>query len=100
MEKLTLLTGLVTIIMLVTVIQTAQLISLSQKVPSTGAVIAKSNGAIDTSEMTENEKMNYEMHGTIPARFGSGSALEGLPQQTQANNPSGLQSLPNQVGGC
>ena len=26
------------------------------------------DGKIDTTGWTENEKMNYEMHGTIPAR--------------------------------
>ena len=29
---------------------------------------------IDTTGWTENEKMNYEMHGTIPARAGGGSS--------------------------
>ena len=44
-----------------------------------------SNGKLDTTGWTENEIMNYEMHGTIPARY-SGSA--------QGSSGSGM------VGGC
>ena len=36
-----------------------------------------SAGALDTTGWTDNEKMNYEMHGTIPARAGSGGASTG-----------------------
>ena len=43
---------------------------------------ATSSGEIDTTGWTENEKMNYEMHGTIPARIqqtsGSSSASSGM----------------------
>ena len=35
---------------------------------STGNVVGDS-GELDTSGWSENEKMNYEMHGTIPARL-------------------------------
>ena len=42
--------------------------------------------AIDMADWTENEKMNYEMHGTIPARA-SGSA---------SSAPAGT----GMVGGC
>ncbi|MBI4152946.1 hypothetical protein HY497_00340 [Candidatus Woesearchaeota archaeon] len=38
-------------------------------VASTGAT-----GAIDMSGWTENEKMNYDMHGTIPARAQGGAS--------------------------
>ena len=37
------------------------------KVSSTGNSV--NSGEIDTSDWTENEIMNYEMHGTIPARL-------------------------------
>ena len=49
---------------------------------STGNSV-NANEQIDTSGWTENEIMNYEMHGTIPARFqgqavaGSGSGMVG-----------------------
>lgn len=32
------------------------------------AVSSSGNGKIDTTGWTDNEIMNYEMHGTIPAR--------------------------------
>ena len=35
---------------------------------STGNSV-NANGQIDTTDWTENEIMNYEMHGVIPARF-------------------------------
>ena len=34
----------------------------------TGATTQADNGRIDTRGWTQNEIMNYEMHGTIPAR--------------------------------
>ena len=42
---------------------------------ATGAVTAGGSGKIDTAGWTDNEIMNYEMHGTVPARVqGSASA--------------------------
>jgi len=41
----------------------------------TGQVTA--GGKLDTSSWTENEKMNYEMHGTIPARAGASGTSTG-----------------------
>ena len=38
---------------------------------------AATNGKLDTTGWTENEKMNYEMHGTIPARLGVSGASTG-----------------------
>ena len=38
------------------------------KISSTGNSV-NSNGEIDTTGWTENEIMNYEMHGTIPVRL-------------------------------
>lgn len=43
-------------------------------------------GTIDMSGWTENEKMNYEMHGTLPARVQQSNV-----QQSQGNG---------MVGGC
>lgn len=43
---------------------------------------AQQGGAIDTTGWTANEKMNYEMHGTIPARARASSAASGI-----ANSP-------------
>jgi len=63
-------------------------IFLTFKASSKGTDAAQANGKIDTSSMTANEKMNYEMHGTIPARF------QGKVGPSSA--PSGTEM----VGGC
>lgn len=46
----------------------------------TGQVVT--SGKLDTTGWTENEIMNYEMHGTVPARIqqgsGSSSASSGM----------------------
>ena len=47
-----------------------------------------SNGQIDVAGWTENEKMNYEMHGTVPAR------LQGKAAASSASSGTGM------VGGC
>ena len=41
------------------------------------AVKVGADGKLDTTGWTENEKMNYEMHGTIPARLGASGASTG-----------------------
>jgi len=53
-----------------------------------GNVIAGNSGELDTSGWTENEKMNYEMHGTIPAR------LQGKVSASSTSGGTGM------VGGC
>lgn len=35
-----------------------------------------SSGTLDMSGWTDNEKMNYEMHGVIPARAGGSSGAQ------------------------
>ena len=52
---------------------------------------AQGTGAPDMSGWTDNEKMNYEMHGIIPAK---GNTSQGN------SSPDALQNLPSQVGGC
>ncbi len=52
------------------------------------AVAVDSSGKLDTTGWTENEKMNYEMHGTIPAR------LQGKASAPSTSAGSGM------VGGC
>ena len=51
----------------------------------TGNAVAGSSGKLDTTDWTANEKMNYEMHGTIPAR---------LQGKVAASSGTGM------VGGC
>ena len=53
-----------------------------------GNAVAGDSGKLDTSGWSENEKMNYEMHGTIPAR------LQGKVAASSASSGTGM------VGGC
>ena len=59
------------IVLIFVVIQTFQLGSIKKSI--TGNAVG-SNGAIDTSGWTAQEKMEYEHHGTLPARLNKGSA--------------------------
>ena len=77
------------IILTMVVIQTFQLANLKEKITglAVGGTISGSGGKLDTSSWTANEKMNYEMHGTIPARASGGNTVS-------APAGSGM------VGGC
>ena len=73
-----LLTGIIALVLILSVVQFFQIRSLKENISGSGS------GALDMSGWTANEKMNYEMHGTIPAR-----------------SQGGTQSQNNQmVGGC
>jgi len=74
--------GILAIILLVLVIQSFQInsIKLSAVAAVTGA------GVLDMSGWSEDEKMQYEHHNTLPARL-----------QGSANN---AKSAPSMVGGC
>ena len=64
---------------------------LTFKVSSlTGNAVAgqTSTGKLDTTGWTENEIMNYEMHGTVPAR------AQGKVAPVSASSGAGM------VGGC
>ncbi|MBI2207932.1 hypothetical protein HYU50_00385 [Candidatus Woesearchaeota archaeon] len=61
-------------VLIASVVQTFQLNELQSRMSATGAATAMGAGQIDTTDWTDNEKMNYEMHGTIPARFGGGGS--------------------------
>jgi len=68
--KLTAVMVIVGILLVVSIVQTFQVNGLKNKISATGAAIAGAgNGALDMSGWTANEIMNYEMHGTIPARL-------------------------------
>lgn len=78
---------LVSAIAIVAVVQMAQINSgLSSTGLVTGNSVASASGTLDTTSWTANEKMNYEMHGTIPARI----------QQSGGSK----QSTTAMVGGC
>lgn len=53
-----------------------------------GNAVAGDSGKLDTTGWSENEKMNYDMHGTVPAR------LQGKVAASSASSGSGM------VGGC
>ena len=53
-----------------------------------GNAVAGDSGKLDTSGWSENEKMNYDMHGTVPAR------LQGKVAASSASSGTGM------VGGC
>ena len=74
-------------VLIASVVQTFQLNELKNRMSTTGAATAMGAGPIDTTDWTDNEKMNYEMHGTIPAR------VQGGASSTSAGS-SGM------VGGC
>lgn len=73
------LVGMVVLVLLISIAQSFQINSMQNKIT---ANIVKSDG-IDMSSWTENEKMMYEHHGTLPAR-----------QQQNSQQAS------NMVGGC
>ena len=53
-----------------------------------GNAVAGDSRKLDTSGWSENEKMNYDMHGTVPAR------LQGKVAASSASSGTGM------VGGC
>ena len=82
--KTYLLFGLVGLVLIVSLAQSFQINSLKKEMKSQVTANAVSGG-IDMSGWTEDEKMLYEHHGTLPAR-----AAQGNNQNPQAG----------MVGGC
>jgi hypothetical protein len=75
------------LLLVVSVVQAYQIASMG-KAENT----ASATGVLDTAGWTADEKMNYEMHGIIPARVSGGAAS---PITSQA-----AQQAPAMVGGC
>ncbi len=71
----------IAVLVIFAVWQTAKISSL------TGKAVSGSSGKLDTAGWTENEIMNYEMHGTVPARAQGGAS-------SASGSGSGM------VGGC
>ena len=61
---------------------------LTYKVSSLSGNAVSNSGKLDMTGWSENEKMNYEMHGTVPAR------LQGNGVASTSSSGSGM------VGGC
>ncbi len=82
-------TQIVTIVLLAVMvsfvgIQTYQINALKESI--TGNAVVSSTGALDMTGWSEDEKMNYDMHGIIPSRA-----------KTSVGSSS---SVPTMVGGC
>lgn len=84
MNKNILIGAVVAIFLVIAIFQTVQIYSLKTGKSNTATGNVATGGAINMDGWTENEKMNYDMHGTIPARI----------QGTQPSSGSGM------VGGC
>ncbi len=84
MNKNILIGAVVAIFLVIAIFQTVQIYSLKTTKSNTASGNVATGGAINMDGWTENEKMNYDMHGTIPARA-----------QSQPTS-----NLPTQVGGC
>ncbi len=85
MDKGTIIIIVVIALLLLTVLYATGIVRINL---SGKSVAVDSSGKLDTAGWTENEKMNYEMHGTIPAR------LQGKVGAPSASAGSGM------VGGC
>lgn len=69
--KITLVAALIGVVLVVAVVQSFQLANLQEKI--IGSAVSFAGGQLDMSSWTADEKMNYEMHGAIPARASGGS---------------------------
>jgi|SRR3989304_577002 len=81
MDKKTLMWIVIGVLFLLVIFLTFKTSSLN------GNAVADGSGKLDTTGWTENEKMNYEMHDTIPARLQGKTSASSAPS-------SGM------VGGC
>lgn len=75
MNKTTIMWVVIGILFLAVLIMTFKVSKISGN-----AVASSSNGEIDTTGWTDNEIMNYEMHGIIPARAQRGSSAPSSQQ--------------------
>lgn len=85
---------LVIVIAVLVIIQSFQLRSLKEKIATISAtgISGAAVSGLDMSGWTEDEKMMYEHHGTLPAR------VQGKAQSTAGPTPT--KALPTMVGGC
>ncbi len=63
-------------VLIVVAIQWFQFTSFKER--AAGLVSGGAVAGVDMSDWTADEKMNYEMHGTIPARAAKGSTPTGV----------------------
>lgn len=60
--------GLISVVLILIVIQSFQIKSLKNDISNIQGSVVQGSGVLDMSSWTENEKMVYEHHGTLPAR--------------------------------
>ncbi len=91
-------TGLIALVLVVVVVQLFQINSIKNEIfgnSITGNAVKTSggSGAVDMTGWTEQEKMMYEHHGTLPSRLQGNvqASQQQTKQQTQTNR---------MVGGC
>lgn len=78
--------GLILAVLALSVVQSFQIKSLKSDISNIQGSVVQGSGVFDMSSWTENEKMMYEHHGTLPARL-----------QGNAPAPSNSAAM---VGGC
>src|SRR3989344_824586 len=75
--------GAITVFVLLLVLTSFGLAHIGTK-DITGNAVSENSGELDTTGWSENEKMNYEMHGTIPARIQGQVSASALSDGTGA----------------
>ena len=75
--------GVITVFVLLLVLTSFGLAHIGTK-DITGNAVSENSGKLDTTDWSENEKMNYEMHGTIPARIQGQVSASALSDGTGA----------------
>ncbi|MBI2577182.1 hypothetical protein HYV84_08265 [Candidatus Woesearchaeota archaeon] len=76
-KKKVLTLGLALALVILAVFQTIQIFGLQETAAGSNTITgnaAASGGKLDMSGWTENEKMNYEHHQTLPARLQNGAS--------------------------
>ena len=68
------LVGMVALIVVLSIFQSFQIKALKDKQITNGAA---NSGTLDMSSWTEEEKMMYEHHGTMPTRLGGQQTTSG-----------------------
>lgn len=86
------LASVVGVVLLLTIVQAVQISSLKSQFSGAVTSSGGTGGSIDMSGWSADEKMQYEHHGTLPAKASSGASSA---KATQV-----VQSAPSQVGGC
>ncbi|MEK6950354.1 MAG: hypothetical protein AABX13_01370 [Nanoarchaeota archaeon] len=96
-------------VLIFSVLQSFQLSSLNKQVNQLAGKVASAGSntgstglstGLDMSSWTENEKMMYEHHGTLPARLPAGKVNVQSENKNAKNGNEKLETLPAMVGGC